>query len=251
MPPVFWIFDGIGVKWTYKKIFILAFFIIPVTVFLTKKLLLKQSLSDDERTILRVVSIFFLCIAGSLIVMCVLKVKPLANPEYIRWFAFYYFAILASLFLIFLANLLLKKQNGYAKVAFFLICFSLVLFNVKYVKDFHMIGQWVKYGSISFQEMQNLQTVLNKLTKKNKCYLITESRQGGHAWIGGRHTMQTYKPLDYFAVISDCKILNGSWVTSPLKQSREIENMPAAQFYTDNILHVYFMISSKFSISIE
>lgn len=162
----FWIFNGIGTKWTYKKIFILLFFLIPTTVFVVK-LVLKKNLDKSEKKLFKVISIFFSCIIACLMIIFIFLIKPLASPESIRWFAFYYFAILASFFFVFLCYFLLKKNNIFRKSALFFLCCFITVFHVYGVKDFQLIASWVKSGNISSEKMRNLHNILIQLTHKN------------------------------------------------------------------------------------
>ncbi len=82
--------------------------------------------------------------------------------------------------------------------------------------------------------------MLNQLPKAGRCSQITESRMIEF------HFAQNFRPLDYFAVISDCRILNGSWITRPLKYCREILNLPSQKFYKSfDSSPIYFIGKEK------
>ena len=98
----------------------------------------------------------------------------------------------------------------------------------------------VNFQKVPYEEVKNVRRVLSTLSKDDPCYLITESRQAmGMGW---DLTMQKYKPLDYYYVISDCRILNGSWITQPLENSRKLFNLPSQSFFTStNFEPIYFI----------
>ena len=236
----FWMFYSVDIPWHYKKIMILFFFMIPAVHHLVNRWLMKRSLAVSQARIIKSIFVFSLSIMGALVMLCALFIKPVFHYEYIKWFVYNYFAVLASAFLIYLFDLTTKKNAEYGKKAILLIFIIIPIFHFYYANDFQHIYNKVDSQKISYDELQDVQKKLNSLSKDGACYLITESHQiTGMGW---NHTIQKYKPLDYYWVISDCKILNGSWISPPHENSRKLFDLPSQSFFeSTNFEPIYFI----------
>jgi len=213
---------------------------IPSIHYLGNVLAHKQSLSFSQNSILKPIIIVSLSILGSLIMLCALLVKPLFHPEYIRWFVHNYYALLSSSFIIYMCDILLKLNNKKGKLAVIVLFTAVPALHLYYTKDFQRIYSMVNFQKVSLNQMKEAQDALTILSKDGPCYLITESHQArGMGW---DLTMQNYKPLDYFYVISNCTILNGSWITLPFENSRDLLGLPSSSFFSStNFEPIYYI----------
>ncbi len=236
----FWMFYSVGIPWYCKKIVILFFFMMPALHYLINRWRTKRSLPVSQERIIKSIFVLTLSITGALIMLCALFIKPVFHYEYIKWFVYNYFAVLASAFLIYLFDRIVNREKKYGKPVVLLIFIIIPILHFCYAKDFQHIYRKVDSQKISYDELKNVQRKLNSLSKDGVCYLITESHQiTGMGW---SHTIQNYKPLDYYWVISDCKILNGSWITPPYENSRKLFDLPSQSFFTStNFDPIYFV----------
>ena len=133
-----------------------------------------------------------------------------------------------------------KYSSKYNNITNLSILLAILTFYFFHAKDFRHIHHRVNAFKSSYRELKNVQHVLNTLSENGKCYLITESTH--IPGIGFNHTAQKYRPLDYFWVISDCVILNGSWLTSPLENSRDLFGLPSQSFFRSTTFEpIYFL----------
>ena len=225
----FWIFHHVK-KWPYKQVYLLVFILVPSLYFMAQKFIFKRRILKEEESIFRGALVFFLSIIGSMILASGLFAKPVFHLDYVRWFSYNYYALLGAFFLIFVCAMVNRMKNKFGIrmfcVGYFII---LPLIYFMFINDFRSAYLMVNAQKISYGEMQNLKTVLDGLSRDCDCNLITESRTlSGKGWC---LTMQGYKPLDYYAVISECKIVNGSWITLPRNESRKVLKLPSQKFY--------------------
>ena len=233
----FFIFLLDGMKWNYKNIWILTFCLAPLLYFMAKKFLVKRNLSIEEESIHKAVLVLSLSILGGLILASGFIPKSGAKMEYVRWVAYNYNALVASVFFVFIWFLVLATKNRLFVRTFWVIYFIIIpVVFLTFGNDFRRAYKKVDSYKVSYTELKNLQTALSELSEDGCCNLITESD------LLFSHAIQKYRPLEYYAVFSDCRILNGSWFILPLKDSRRIRGLPSRGFY--ELFHnetVYFI----------
>ncbi len=221
------IFNDVGVKWDYKNIFILLFFLIPVLYYAVNKFFIKRGPLFVEKSILKASSTSFLAIFGGVILASGFIPKSGINIDFVRWFSYNYNALLGSVFFVFICYMVAKTKNKLPVRMFCVIYFIIVPFYLfSFGMDFRRVYRIVNSGKISYGEMKNLHMVLDEFSKDGDCNLITDSYM-----VSDSFAIINYKPLAYYAVLSDCRILNGSWITRPLDESRKIINLPSQKFY--------------------
>jgi hypothetical protein len=238
---------SIGKNWNYKKILLLFIILILMGYFWIKKKKYKQGWTIEDAVLFRATLVYSLSIAASILLACFLLAKPIFHIEYVRWYIHIYFSLLASVFFIFNAILINKLQNNYLKkiiiVLFFIVCPIVVSL---YLKDIRNIDFWVNLHKTPYSTMRNLKNTLDKLSAKDTMVnLITESEL--IPVMGWYITIQKYRPLEYSPMLSDCRILNGSWLILPFDKSRDIDNLPSKEFFSSikNKGPLYFIVKEE------
>lgn len=238
----FFILTNVKHNWKYKNVFILIFFLAPLiySCLKTYRFRNNKALPQMPDSLFKSISVIFLTITGSLIIAAGFIPFAGITMDYVNWFAYNYFALLASLFFVFICYIIIQTGNRAVVKIFYTVCFivipCLMLF---YGNDFRKIYWNVNAQKISYGELKETQTLLNNLSNNSDCNLITEST------MFLSHTILKYKPLQYYAVFSDCSFLNGSWYTLPLDQSRDINNLPSEEFFESTTKNPIYFIGSK------
>ena len=225
----FWAACGPQTQWYYKKIMILFFFLIPLLHHFMGRRGYTWSSRVERLHIVKVIYVFALSILIALTLFFTLHVIPLFHWGFMHWFVHNYFAGLAASFLIYLSYLIAHANQKKMRFVILLIYLMLPLSYFYYAKDFQHISRKVNHHKISHDELKEVQSLLNRISEHGKCNLITESTYiEGQGWA---HAGQLYRALEYYWVISDCRILNGSWFTFPLENSRELFDLPSSSFF--------------------
>jgi hypothetical protein len=238
---------SIGKDWSYKKVLLLLIMLILTGYLWIKKKKYKQGWTIEDTAFFKATLVYSLSIAASILLVCFFLAKPIFHVEYVKWYIHIYFSLLASTFLIFIGILVFKLQNIYLKKLFAVIFFIILpIVTSLYLKDVGNIRIFVNFLKTPYSTMGDLENTLDKLSTKNTIVsLITESELiSGMGW---NATTQNYRPLEYSSVLSNCRILNGSWLILPFDKSRDIDNLPSKEFFSSikNNNPLYFIVKEE------
>ena len=234
-------------NWNYKKILLLLIILILTAYLWVKKKKYKQGWTIDDAALFRATLVYSLSIGASILLVCFLLAKPIFHVEYVKWYIHIYFSLLASTFLIFISMLVFKLQNIYFKKMSSVILFiAFPIITSLYLKDVVKIKIFVNFLKTPYSTMRDLKNTLDKLsTKDTIANLITESELISD--MGWNATIQKYRPLEYSSMLSNCRILNGSWLILPFDRSRDIDNLPSKEFFSSikNNAPLYFIVEEE------
>ncbi len=246
---IFWNFKGVGVEWKHKKILVLVFFLVPFFFALISRRKTKDppEVSTERQYIHNNIFIAVLIFA-MMILICVFWASGIIpktglNPDIVRWFAYNFYTLLFAVFFIFLCSLISMLKNRMLKKFFtgsIIIVIPFLFFLC--CNDFNKLYKSVTRSRITYNEMKDLRNMLTSLISDRDCSLITESSL---IWWNEKKAIHKYRPLEYYAVLSDLKILNGSWISTPIQGSREVEGLPSEQFYKDSSVENFYYVGSK------
>ncbi len=248
---LFWNFSGLGIKWPYKEILLLLFFLVLSIYYATVKFKGRQNDYEKERSVFNAGLTAFLSIIGIIVLISCLggettltgAMETEVVTDTFRWFFYNFTALLGSVFFVFMCLVAVKTKKSSA-LKLFQIIYFIIIPTIYFCccNDFSLVHKTLnaKKNQISLHELKELQSVLNLLTDDCECSLIIKSRSVYY------HSLLAYEPLEYYSVISKCRILNGSFITRPFEGSRDVNGLPSAQFLkTFNKQPVYFICEEK------
>jgi len=226
---LFWNFSSVGIGWKYKKISMLFFLFLPILHYLYIRFYRKTEDLDNDNAIIKLLTVSFSSITCAVIMSCgFIPLTSQALGTLIQWFSYNFFALLGATFFIFICHIVTKTGNGVAKKGLLIIIFIIIpIIPLGFENDFKKLYQNVNKHKISYDELKTLEAVLQNLSNTDGvCNLLTQSQS-----IWWNHQIQDYRPLEYHAVISDCRILNGTFFSFPMDGSRREFVLPSRQFY--------------------
>ncbi len=226
---LFWNFSSVGISWKYKKIFMLLFLLLPILYYLFIRFYRKTKDLINDNSIMKLLAVSFFSIACAVIISCgFIPLTSQALATLIQWFSYNFCALLGAAFFIFICHVVIKTGKGAAKKLLLIVLFIIIpIAPLGFENDFKKLYQNVNEQKISYNELKTLEDVLQNLSNTDGvCNLLTQSQS---TW--WNHQIQDYRPLEYHAVISDCRILNGTFFSFPMDGSRREFILPSRQFY--------------------
>ena len=144
------------------------------------------------------------------------------NTNYVRWFLFYFQAGIFSgaLQCFWVAwhegHLRLRTPRLWLGLG---ISAAMLVSAVDYASQISLIVKRRYHQS----HLEQLDQVLAPFSERSACFIVAKSRPVAET---GAHFIYGLSALDYVPVISDCKLVTGSWVSRPLSGGRNLGRLP-------------------------
>jgi hypothetical protein len=144
------------------------------------------------------------------------------DTSYVRWFIFYF---QAGIYAGALQCFWVAWHNGHLRLRMprlwlgLGISAAMLIAAIDYSSQFSVIVKRRHFQS----HLEQLDQVLAPFSEKSACFIVAWSRPVVET---GAHFIHGLNALDYVPVISDCKLVTGSWVSRPLTGGRSLGRFP-------------------------
>jgi len=162
-------------------------------------------------------------IVGSVLIAAGFIPRSGINADYVRWFLFFFQAALFGIGLFAAVSLVqalparLPRRLGMAAAAVAAVALLMVG-----RADYIVVTQSVFNQRLGREEIYQVGDALGRLGRGGSCLLVTESHS-----MGDRVVVQSYKPLEYVELVSNCRVINGTWMSPSIEDGRVLGGLPS------------------------
>ncbi|MDJ0956816.1 MAG: hypothetical protein QNI91_08175 [Arenicellales bacterium] len=148
--------------------------------------------------------------------------------DYARWFSFVPQFIVFSIVVLAVCIVTIKAWQGKNRrlaAMVGIVALGVLSTRIPYVwDDARQVRLLVKASHISRQEIKEATSTLAAFSEKAPCYVATQGLPIADRYAHG------YRLVSYVPVVSDCTVVSGSWIHTPMPGGRDNDGFPSQSF---------------------